>query len=66
MKNIFPPVEMADKDGLLGYGGELSVRYLENAYRHGIFPWPQEGLPVLWFAPPKRGILEFSNIVPVL
>ena len=61
MKNIFPPVEMADKDGLLGYGGELSVRYLENAYRHGIFPWPQEGLPVLWFAPPKRGILEFSN-----
>ncbi len=52
-------MDQADEQGLLAYGGELSVRFLEQAYRHGIFPWPQEGLPVLWFAPPRRGVLDF-------
>ncbi|MFQ5706330.1 MAG: leucyl/phenylalanyl-tRNA--protein transferase [bacterium] len=58
----FPPVEMADESGLLAVGGQLDVANLETAYRSGIFPWPVEGYPVLWFAPPKRAILEFSEL----
>jgi leucyl/phenylalanyl-tRNA--protein transferase len=54
---MFPPVEMADDDGLLCYGGELSVPILLEAYSNGIFPWPHEGYPLLWFAPPQRGII---------
>lgn len=59
---IFPAVEMADKDGLLCVGGELSSHFLLDAYSHGIFPWPQPGHPVLWFSPPDRGIIDFSEL----
>jgi len=54
---MFPPVEEADEDGLLCYGGDLAVETLIEAYSKGIFPWPHEGCPLLWFAPPQRGIL---------
>jgi leucyl/phenylalanyl-tRNA--protein transferase len=54
---MFPPVELADESGLLCYGGDLSTHTLIEAYRNGIFPWPHEGLPLLWFAPPQRGVL---------
>ncbi len=54
---MFPPVEHADEDGLLAIGGDLSSRTLHLAYSRGIFPWPVEDLPLLWFAPPQRGIL---------
>ena len=54
---MFPPVEMADDDGLLCYGGDLSVPILLEAYSNGIFPWPHEGYPLLWFAPPQRGVI---------
>jgi len=54
---MFPPVELADEDGLLCYGGDLSVETLTEAYSKGIFPWPHEDCPLLWFAPPLRGIL---------
>ena len=36
---MFPPVSMADEDGLVGIGGDLSVDRLLLAYRSGIFPW---------------------------
>jgi leucyl/phenylalanyl-tRNA--protein transferase len=58
----FPPVELADETGLLAVGGDLEVKTLELAYRNGIFPWPTEGLPLLWFAPPERAILEFDEL----
>jgi leucyl/phenylalanyl-tRNA--protein transferase len=54
---MFPPVEYADEDGLLCWGGEATPETLRLAYRAGVFPWPHEGLPLLWFAPPLRGIL---------
>ncbi len=58
----FPPVETADSEtGLLAFGGDLAVGSLEMAYRSGIFPWPAENQPILWFAPPKRAIIEFSE-----
>lgn len=58
----FPPVEHADEFGLLAVGGDLDVTSLELAYRSGIFPWPvSANKPVLWFAPPKRAIIEFDS-----
>lgn len=59
---MFPPVDLADEDGLLCYGGELSAPLLLEAYRSGIFPWPHEGCPLLWFAPPLRGVLVLEEL----
>ena len=42
-------------------GGDLSSNILELAYSQGIFPWPHEGLPLLWFCPPMRGVLFFKE-----
>lgn len=58
----FPDPALAGRDGLVLVGGELSAKSLFEAYSFGIFPWPQEGLPTLWFCPAKRGILEFSDV----
>jgi leucyl/phenylalanyl-tRNA--protein transferase len=54
---MFPPVESADEDGFLGYGGEPTVEILRLAYASGIFPWPGEYGPMQWFAPPRRALL---------
>ncbi len=54
---MFPPVESADEDGFLCWGGRLSTATLLLAYRSGIFPWPHQGAPILWFAPPRRTLL---------
>ncbi|MBV9468903.1 MAG: leucyl/phenylalanyl-tRNA--protein transferase [Abitibacteriaceae bacterium] len=58
---MFPPVEAANADGLLAVGGKLSVSTLREAYHNGIFPWPVEDFPLLWFAPPRRAILPFDQ-----
>ncbi|MGI8494494.1 MAG: leucyl/phenylalanyl-tRNA--protein transferase [Pyrinomonadaceae bacterium] len=44
------------------FGGEMSVENLCNAYRQGIFPWTIEGLPLPWFCPERRAILEFGEL----
>ncbi len=49
-------------DGVVHYGGELSVENLRNAYRAGIFPWYTEGIPLPWHCPDERTILEFSQL----
>ena len=53
----FPPVEQADKTGILALGGDLSVPRLLLAYRSGIFPWYNEDEPIIWWAPPKRMVI---------
>jgi leucyl/phenylalanyl-tRNA--protein transferase len=53
---IFPPVEMAEPDGLLAIGGDLSRERLLSAYRSGIFPW-YEGSHILWWSPDPRCVL---------
>jgi leucyl/phenylalanyl-tRNA--protein transferase len=53
---------MSTPEGLVAVGGNLEVSTLQEAYRNGIFPWPQEGLPLLWFSPDPRGILEFKDL----
>ena len=45
---------LAEPDGLLAVGGDLSPTRLLNAYRHGIFPWFSEGQPILWWSPDPR------------
>lgn len=53
---IFPPVHLAEPDGLLAMGGDLSVERLLLAYRNGIFPW-YEGDTILWWCPNPRFVL---------
>ncbi len=55
----FPPLEQAlgEPNGLLAMGGSLSVARLMDAYRRGIFPWFNEGDPVLWWSPDPRMVL---------
>lgn len=55
----FPPLEkaMREPNGLLAAGGDLSPARLVAAYRHGCFPWYQDGQPILWWSPDPRTAL---------
>ncbi|MCM4156338.1 leucyl/phenylalanyl-tRNA--protein transferase [Gramella sp. AN32] len=53
----FPPVELADEDGLLAVSTTLAVPQIKRAYLNGIFPWYNEGQPVLWWSPDPRMVL---------
>jgi len=56
----FPPGERAldEPDGLLAVGGDLSPPRLLGAYRSGVFPWPSEGYPLLWWCPDPRTVFR--------
>lgn len=58
-RSAFPDVRHALRhpNGLLAVGGDLSPERLENAYRHGIFPWFSAGDPILWWSPDPRTVL---------
>lgn len=58
----FPPLELADKHGLLAIGGDVTVESLLLAYRCGIFPWPFEEQSIAWFAPPLRAVLFLEQL----
>jgi leucyl/phenylalanyl-tRNA---protein transferase len=47
---------------IIGFGGDLSVENLRKAYRNGIFPWHIDGLPLPWFCPEYRAVLEFDEL----
>jgi leucyl/phenylalanyl-tRNA--protein transferase len=53
---VFPPAHLAEPDGLLAMGGDLSPERLLLAYRNGIFPW-YEGDTILWWSPDPRFVL---------
>src|ERR1022692_2674332 len=53
---LFPPVHLAEPEGLLAIGGDLSAERLLLAYRSGIFPWYEED-PILWWSPDPRFVL---------
>jgi leucyl/phenylalanyl-tRNA--protein transferase len=53
-----PATALDEPNGLLAAGGELSPDWLVTAYRQGIFPWYEEGQPVLWWSPTPRLVLE--------
>ena len=54
---IFPNPRYAMKEGLLAYGGDLNPDRVLMAYRRGIFPWYNEGDPILWWSPDPRLLL---------
>lgn len=54
---VFPLPALADKNGLLAVGGDLSENRLLRAYSEGIFPWYGEGDPILWWSPDPRMVL---------
>ncbi|MGZ3872359.1 MAG: leucyl/phenylalanyl-tRNA--protein transferase [Mucilaginibacter sp.] len=54
---LFPDPALAEEDGLLAVGGDLSTERLLLAYQHGIFPWYSEDEPILWFSPHERFVL---------
>ncbi|MGH8600774.1 MAG: leucyl/phenylalanyl-tRNA--protein transferase, partial [Burkholderiales bacterium] len=55
----FPPVAraLAEPNGLIAAGGDLSTQRLIAAYRHGIFPWFSDDQPILWWSPDPRMVL---------
>lgn len=59
LNTSFPDVENAliEPEGLLAAGGDLSQARLLTAYRNGIFPWYEDGQPILWWSPNPRGVL---------
>ncbi|WP_294402351.1 leucyl/phenylalanyl-tRNA--protein transferase [uncultured Clostridium sp.] len=59
---IFPNPELSEEDGLLAFGGDLSIDRLLLAYSNGIFPWYNEGEPIMWWCPKPRFILKPDEI----
>src|SRR5215472_7943955 len=55
----FPDPRLADAEGLVAIGGDLSVPRLLQAYRSGIFPWTAS--PVTWWSPDPRAIFELEQ-----
>jgi leucyl/phenylalanyl-tRNA--protein transferase len=60
----FPPASQAltEPNGLLAAGGDLSPKRLLAAYRRGIFPWYEEGQPILWWSPDPRAVLRPESV----
>jgi leucyl/phenylalanyl-tRNA--protein transferase len=58
----FPPTHLAENNGLLAVGGDLSPARVLFAYTRGIFPWNNPDEPLLWWAPPQRCVLFPRNI----
>lgn len=54
---IFPDPALAEEDGLLAIGGDLSPERLLLAYQSGIFPWFSDDDPILWYAPHERCVV---------
>jgi len=59
---IFPNPELSEEDGLLALGGDLSIERLILAYCNGIFPWYNEGDPILWWCPKPRFIIMPTDV----
>jgi leucyl/phenylalanyl-tRNA---protein transferase len=57
-KLVFPPAEGASREGVVAVGGDFKPERLLLAYSQGIFPWPTEGMPLLWFSPDPRFVLR--------
>jgi leucyl/phenylalanyl-tRNA--protein transferase len=47
---------------MIAIGADLHIETLRDAYRHGIFPWPHERLPLPWFSPRRRAVLFFDEL----
>lgn len=59
----FPSAHLASPQGLLAIGGDLRADRLLEAYRQGIFPWYNDGQPILWWSPDPRTVLFPGKLV---
>ena len=61
----FPDTRHAlqEPNGLIAAGGELTLLWLTKAYRQGIFPWFNEGEPILWWSPAPRTVLFPEKLI---
>ena len=53
---------MSDLNDVVAVGLDLKPSTLLHAYAQGVFPWPTEGLPLLWYCPKQRAILAFDSL----
>jgi leucyl/phenylalanyl-tRNA--protein transferase len=60
---VFPPINQANRDGILAIGGDLSPERLQLAYKSGIFPWFEEGEPIMWWSPNPRMVLFLDELI---
>jgi leucyl/phenylalanyl-tRNA---protein transferase len=58
----FPPPEGASPEGIVAVGGDFRPERLLLGYAQGIFPWPSDGLPLLWFSPDPRFVLPLDAV----
>jgi leucyl/phenylalanyl-tRNA---protein transferase len=59
-----PRTALDDPNGLLAFGGDLSPERLKTAYTRGIFPWFNEGEPILWWSPDPRCVFRTDQLHP--
>lgn len=57
-----PLQALVEPNGLLAFGGDLSVKRLISAYAKGIFPWFSADEPILWWSPDPRGVLPLDEL----
>lgn len=57
----FPDPRHSLDEGIVDLSDDLRVERLLEAYSFGIFPWPHQDLPTLWYCPEQRGILDFAE-----
>jgi leucyl/phenylalanyl-tRNA--protein transferase len=58
----FPNPDLCDDEGLVAIGGDLSSERLMQGYRQGIFPWYNEGFPLLWWCPNPRAVISLDRL----
>lgn len=56
-----PQLALSEPNGLLALGGDLCSQRLLSAYQQGIFPWYNEGEPILWWSPEPRAVLFLED-----
>jgi leucyl/phenylalanyl-tRNA--protein transferase len=59
---FFPPVSETSPEGILAFGGDLSIERLLLAYKSGIFPWFEDDEPILWWSPNPRMVLFLDEL----
>jgi len=61
-ESIFPdPETSADEEGVVGFSYDLNAAMLQDAYSHGIFPWPFDDEVIPWVSPPMRGVIPLEE-----
>ena len=53
---------MSDLNDIVAVGLDLKPKTLIHAYQNGVFPWPTPGLPLLWYCPQRRAVVNFKTL----